>query len=324
MVGEDQDVPFQRNTCPTASPAMQKVEAEHDTERSTFPLSMLVADDHVDPFQVSALPDPSTAAQNDGEAQEMPFSCCDPSMSETLFDHEVPFQVTAPPDPSTATQNVVEGQDTESKPWLMLWEGSAGDGADHTKGVDATVVALAGSGISANKPGAVIQNTATAHAQRRDRARFLMLRTPPRRRSRSSPLCQLLRRRCTLLEIMPDLGTPSLLLFVVLTKGRDGVARMSAGSGKENITMTASAIPKGLAHGTRGVASSAVDPVARQRPKGSRTWPQNRSEGAKYPSTLPAQGRSETSVSISPMASRRLPIARVRSASDEPRLENRP
>jgi len=119
-VGEDQVVPFQPSTCPTASPAMQKVELEHDTERSAFPLSMLVADDHVDPLQVNAPPDPSTATQNDVEAQEMPLSCCDPSMSETEFDHEVPFHVTAPPDPPTAIQKVVEGQDTESKPWLMF------------------------------------------------------------------------------------------------------------------------------------------------------------------------------------------------------------
>jgi hypothetical protein len=174
MVGEDQDVPFQRNTCPTASPAMQKVEVEHDTERSAFPWSMLVADDHVDPFQVSALPDPSTAAQNEAEAQETPFSCCDPSMSETSFDHEVPFHVTAPPDAPTATQNVVEGQDTEPKPWLMFCEGSAEDGADHTNGALDAVVALAGSGISANKPVAVILNAATAQPQRRDRARYLM------------------------------------------------------------------------------------------------------------------------------------------------------
>ena len=171
MVGEDQDVPFQRNTCPTASPAKQKVETGHDTERSAFPLSMLVADDHVVPFQVKAPPDPSTAAQNDAEAQEMPMSCCDPSMSEAEFDHEVPFHVMARPDPSTATQKVVEGQDTDVMPRLRFSGGSAGDGADHTKGV---VVALAGSGISANTPVAEILNAATVHAQRRDRARFLM------------------------------------------------------------------------------------------------------------------------------------------------------
>jgi len=97
MVGEDQEVPFQRNTCPTASPAMQKVDVVHDTESSVCPLSMLVADDHVDPFHVSTLPELSTTAQNDDDVQETSFSCCDPSMSEGLFDHEVPFHVIAPP-----------------------------------------------------------------------------------------------------------------------------------------------------------------------------------------------------------------------------------
>ena len=101
----------------------------------------------------------------------MPLSCCDPSMSEAEFDHEVPFHVMARPDPSTATQKVVEGQDTDVMPRLRFSGGSAGDGADHTKGV---VVALAGSGISANTPVAEILNAATVHAQRRDRARFLM------------------------------------------------------------------------------------------------------------------------------------------------------
>jgi hypothetical protein len=179
MIGEDQEVPFQRNTCPAPSPAIQKVEVTHDTERSAFPLSMLVADDHVEPSHIRAFPDPSTAAQNDVDTQEMPFSCCDPSMSETEFDQVEPIHVMASPDPPTATQKVVEGQDTESKPWLMVFEGSAEDGADHTKGVVAPVVALAGSGISANTPVAVRLSAATMQAQRRDRARLPLVCTLP-------------------------------------------------------------------------------------------------------------------------------------------------
>jgi hypothetical protein len=76
--------------------------------------------------------------------QDTAFNRLEPSTFEACGDHEVPFQETTSPDALTAMQNAAEGHETDVRaPPFNGIDGSAVPGADHTSGVDATVVAPA-------------------------------------------------------------------------------------------------------------------------------------------------------------------------------------
>ena len=86
---------------------------------------MLAGADQDEPFQVSALPPTSTAAQNEGLGHETEVKLPLGSMLNGA-NHEEPFQVSAPPWLSTATQSRALRQETERR----LLPGSILAGAD--------------------------------------------------------------------------------------------------------------------------------------------------------------------------------------------------
>ena len=73
---------------------------------------MLAGALHELPLYVSAFPWPSTAAQNDDDAQDTESRKLVPSMFAGAL-HELPLYVSAFPWPSTAAQNDDDEQDTE-------------------------------------------------------------------------------------------------------------------------------------------------------------------------------------------------------------------
>jgi len=87
----------------------------HETELRPFPFgSTETGVDQAVPFQVSALPERSTATQKVLEGHETevrPYTTF--GSTETGVDQLVPFQVSALPEEPTAPQKVLEGHETE-------------------------------------------------------------------------------------------------------------------------------------------------------------------------------------------------------------------
>lgn len=111
--------PRQVSALPLPSTATQNEADGQDTDSRPAPRgSISFGADHLAPFQMTDRPRVSTAAQNDGLAQETLVSSTrsPPGSTVTGLDQVEPFQWRALlPDSSTAMQNVPVGQETERK-----------------------------------------------------------------------------------------------------------------------------------------------------------------------------------------------------------------